>query len=262
MSGGRTQLRKRSKKMMRRLQESGMTRRAFLTSTVTAIGGGILMTALPSSAEAAEARGYAAGNYQDFSFYGITGGMMCGLDYVPYSWLKNTGAVSSRSHTFGAGSMQGFLSIKGPQRVICDGYFTNSTSGKTVSVSLTTYDVNGGDGGYFYGTFYPSLYRGGHGFVPLGVHSSAYCSMYNPYDLSNIPQPSQAITLSDTPMLPRTGDSGIDGFVRAEDLTPPNFSSPEACIEFYQTHNAIEITVYDDDGVTPVDILSIPCLII
>lgn len=236
-------------------RERQITRRDALKICAGILGGGLTLTASPLKASAAEPRNSATGTTANFSLYGISGSAHNGFEYVPYSRLKHTGAVSSSGTNFGAGSVRFRLSIKGPQRTVAEYQGTNASAGHTVWASHTTYDVNNSlDGGYFQGYFYPDVWISNRGFVYTGVYTRVTCSMYG----NRIVVPTEETGLTES-MLPRTGDSGIDGYVRLDDYMGPVFSSPDECLSYFQTHSERIIDVYDADGISVVDKLTIAC---
>lgn len=222
-----------------------LTRRDFLALSAMVAGGSIVSS--PHSAEAITARLNSSGVPVNFTTpQGISGTASTGFEYTPHSYLTQTGAISSNSFTFGPGSLRARMTIMGPQRVVAEYEGPNSSSGHTVWVSHTTYDVNNMlDGGSFTGFFYPDLYVANVGYVWAQVHASVSCSMYSKSDILTS-EFNSLYYINNIKMLKRTGDSGIEGYVAVDDYKGLPFNSPEECLDYYSTHEYRRIPVYDD----------------
>ena len=237
-----------------------VTRRGALTAGACLLGAGTMSLLFPKRAHAVTPRNTATGTYETFQVAGISGGASTGFEYVPRSRLTQSGAVSSGTFRFGAGSVRFRMNIKGPQRTVAEFEGTNASPGNTVSASYTTYDVNNKiDGGYFYGFFFPDVYVENVGFVFTGASPTVFCSMYENRSAAPLSVADSAVHISGIQMLPRTGDSGLEGYVRLSDYIGPDFESPEECLEFYQEHDYREIDVFDSEGINVVDTLTIHC---
>ena len=234
-----------------------MSRRDFLVAAAALVGG-VATVGFPQTSTASTLRNSATGSSQNFSIGGITGTAHNGFEYVPYSYLTHTGAVSSAGFNFGPGSVRFRLTIMGPQRTVAEFQGTNSTSGHTVWASHTTYDVNGGDGGYFTGIFWPDIYIANQGFVWAQVQTYVSCAMYGRSRL-HISTTDQIVIVNGESMLSRTGDAGNAGLILLDDYFGPNFISTEECLHYYQNTSERVIPVYDELGENAIDQLTIKC---